>query len=431
MPTLRRVRTIQGPLDAVVSVPGSKSIANRALVCAALADGTSALTNVPDGDDTVAMLDCLRALGSGPRIDADRVTIGGSGGRIAPPGDDVVHAALAGTTSRFITAMAALGTGPISIDGHPPLRRRPFGPLHEALMQLGVEVTSWEQAGSLPVTIQGPPTGRDVTIRGDVSSQFISALMLIGPYLPNGLTLNLSTPLISRPYVEMTAAVLGWFGHTEIEIDDDRVTVAAGRYVAATRAIEPDASSASYPLGLAAVLGGTVHVPGLGFGAIQGDSRFADLLADMGCSVVRSDDGVWVGRDLDQDIEGIDIDMADISDLVPTVAVIAAFAASPTVIRGVGFIRAKESDRLGDLAAELRLAGVDIDETDDGLTIRPSRHRLHPGKLGTHHDHRLAMAFGVLGSVVDGIVVEDPDVVSKSWPDYWDMLDRVTGALDE
>jgi 3-phosphoshikimate 1-carboxyvinyltransferase len=421
MTTLRRVHTIRGPLDAVVSVPGSKSIANRALVCGALADGISVLTNVPDGDDTVAMLDCLRVLGIDSAIDIGRVAIVGSGGRIDPSGDEVVHAALAGTTSRFVTAMAALGSNPITIDGYPPLRRRPFGPLYDALEQLGVDATPGEVSGNLPVTIKGPPTGQTVTIGGDVSSQFISALMLIGPYLPDGLTINLSTRLISRPYI----------GHSAITIADDQITVAAGRYVAASLSIEPDASSASYPLALAAVLGGTVHIPGLGLDALQGDSRFADLLAEMGCSVVRSHDGVWVGRDLDQDLEGIDLDMGDISDLVPTAAVVAAFAASPTVIRGVAFIRAKESDRLGDLAAELRQAGVDIDETDDGLTIRPSRHRLREARLGTHHDHRLAMAFGVLGSVIAGIEVENPEVVSKSWPNFWDMLDRIPGTRDD
>jgi 3-phosphoshikimate 1-carboxyvinyltransferase len=431
MTTLRRVHTIRGPLDAIVSVPGSKSIANRALVCAALADGISVLTNVPDGDDTVAMLDCLRVLGIDSAIDTGQVAIVGSGGRIVPSADDVVHAALAGTTSRFVTAMAALGSNPIRIDGHPPLRRRPFGPLYDALEQLGVDVTPGEMAGNLPVTIKGPPTGQTVTIRGDVSSQFISALMLIGPYLPDGLTINLSTRLISRPYIEMTGAVMGWFGYPGMAIVDDQINVASGRYVAANLSIEPDASSASYPLALAAVLGGTVHIPGLGLDALQGDSRFADLLAEMGCSVVRSHDGVWVGRDLEQDLEGIVIDMADISDLVPTVAVVAAFAASPTVICGVGFIRGKESDRLGDLAAELRQAGVDIDETDDGLTIRPSRHRLRAARLGTHHDHRLAMAFGVLGSVIDGIEIENPGVVSKSWPDFWDVLDRIPGTRDE
>jgi 3-phosphoshikimate 1-carboxyvinyltransferase len=434
MTIVRHVRTLTAPLAATVAVPGSKSIANRALVCAALANGTSVLSNVPDGDDTVAMLGCLAGLGIGATCDEDRVTIGASGA-LFHSAADMVHAGLAGTTSRFVTALAALGSMPIRIDGDPPLRRRPFGPLHDALQQLGVVVTPGELPGQLPVTVQGPPTSGTVRIRGDVSSQFVTALMLIGPYLADGLRIELTSRLVSRPYVDMTAAVMGWFGHDDISIDDGVIdagltddgviVVGPGRYRPSEIAIEPDASSASYPLALAAVAGGSVHVPGLGLDALQGDARFADLLAEMGCSVVRTPDGVWVGRDLDQDIEGLDVDMADISDLVPTMAVVAAFAASPTVIRGVGFIRDKESDRLGDLAAELRRAGVDIDETDDGLIVRPSLTSLHAAQLATHHDHRLAMAFGVLGSAVDGIVVEDPDVVTKSWPGFWSMLEAV------
>ncbi len=424
MTIVRHVRTLTGPLAATVAVPGSKSIANRALVCAALAHGTSVLSNVPDGDDTVAMLGCLAGLGIGSTRDEDRVTIGVSGA-LFDSAADIVHAGLAGTTSRFVTALAALGSTPIRIDGDPPLRRRPFGPLHDALQQLGVAVTPGELPGQLPVTVQGPPTSGTVRIRGDISSQFVTALMLIGPYLADGLRIELTSRLVSRPYVDMTVAVMGWFGHDDISIDDGVIDIGPGRYRPSMIAIEPDASSASYPLALAAVVGGSVHVAGLGLEALQGDARFADLLAEMGCSVVRTPDGVWVGRDLDQDIEGLDVDMADISDLVPTMAVVAAFAASPTVIRGVGFIRDKESDRLGDVAAELRRAGVDIDETEDGLIVRPSLTSIHAAQLATHHDHRLAMAFGVLGSAVDGIVVEDPAVVTKSWPGFWSMLEAV------
>ncbi len=416
----RRVRRLIGPIDRQVAVPGSKSIANRVLACAALADGASTLSDVPDGDDTTAMVGCLRTLGLRVEVDDDRVLLHGTGTNwtSAP---HTLFAELAGTTSRFVTAMAALGSSPITIDGHPPLRARPFGPLHEALRQLGVEVSPGETFGNLPVTVTGPPTSGRVEIRGDVSSQYVTALMLIGPALPGGLDLTLTTPLISRPYVEMTAAVMGWFGFTEVEIADRHIRVGAGSYGPADVTIEPDASSASYPLALAAVCGGTVTVPGLGAGALQGDARFADVLGEMGCTVARDDTAVAVTGS--GDLRGVDIDMADISDLVPTVAVVAAFASSPTRIRGVGFIRGKESDRLGDLASELQRAGVDVDETDDGLLVRPSSALVRAARLGTHHDHRLAMAFGVLGSAVDGIVVDDPGVVSKSWPGFWTMLE--------
>lgn len=420
MSETRRVRSLQGPVDATVDVPGSKSIANRALVAAALADGTSHLANVPAGDDTVAMLACLRELG----LDADL----GDGGTVAltgagvdwPSGERLLFAALAGTTSRFVTALAALGRSPITIDGHPPLRSRPFGPLHDALTQLGVDVRPGESFGKLPATITGPPRSGGVQIPGDVSSQYVSALMLIGPYLPGGLRLTLTTPLVSRPYVELTRATMSWFGFDDVEIGDRAIRVGAGRYLPADVTIEPDASSASYPLAVAAVCGGRVTVPGLGAGALQGDARFADVLAEMGCEVERSVDSVTVRST--GELRGVDVDMADISDLVPTVAVVAAFATTESRIRGVGFIRAKESDRLGDLARELRTAGGDVDETDDGLIVRPSRARLHGATLGTHHDHRLAMAFAVLGSRVGGIEVADPGVVSKSWPDFWTVL---------
>jgi 3-phosphoshikimate 1-carboxyvinyltransferase len=418
---VRRVRRVTSPPDAVVAVPGSKSIANRALVCAALAHGRSELVNVPDGDDTLAMVACLRELGLDAEVAGERVSIDGIGTDWSPE-PRTLHAALAGTTSRFVTGLAALGSAPITIDGHPPLRRRPFGPLHEALVQLGVSVTPGEAFGHLPVTVHGPPTGGRVSIRGDVSSQYVTALMLIGPYLPGGLELHLTSQLVSRPYVELTAAVMTWFGVEGVAIGDDLIVVEPGEYRPADRILEPDASSASYPLAVAAVTGGRVTVEGLGTDALQGDAVFADVLADMGCRVERTDRSVTVTGT--RALHGVDIDMADISDLVPTVAVVAAMASTPTRIRGVGFIRGKESDRLGDLATELRRAGVDVDETDDGLRVRPSQP--HAARLGTHHDHRLAMAFAVLGTVIDGIEIEDAQVVSKSWPGFWDALDGMT-----
>ena len=215
---------------------------------------------------------------------------------------------------------------------------------------------------------------------------------------------------------------MSWFGCTQVEVGDDLITVARGVYAPSSVAIEPDASSASYPLAIAAVAGGAVQIEGLGSSALQGDARFSDHLAEMGCDVERDEHMLRVHRS--EPLRGIDIDMADVSDLVPTMAVVAAVAGTPSRIRGVGFIRGKESDRLGDLTNELRKAGVDITETDDGLDIRPSAGLLRPARLATHHDHRLAMAFAVLGSVTEGIEVENPDVVSKSWPGFWAMLDK-------
>lgn len=409
-------------VDAVVAVPGSKSIANRALVCAALADGTSHLSNLPDGDDTTAMLACLGALGAGIDGAAPLVSVAGRP-ELAPPVGTVAFAGLAGTTSRFITALATLSPVPVTVDGHAPLRARPFGPLQDALRRLGATVVAGGQPGGLPVIVHGPPTGSMVALPGDVSSQFVSALMMIGPQLRDGLRIDLTTELVSRPYVELTAAVMEAFGGAGVVVADSQIVVPAGRYRPADVFVEPDASSASYPLAVAATSGGTVTVEGLGRASRQGDARFADLLAAMGCSVVWRPASVTVRRDAARPLTGIDVDMADISDLVPTLAVVAACASTPTIIRGVGFIRAKESNRLGDLAAELTQAGVRITETPDGLVIDPSLGTLRSARLGTHHDHRLAMAFGVLDRVTPGgLTIDDPSVVSKSWPGFWQML---------
>jgi 3-phosphoshikimate 1-carboxyvinyltransferase len=412
-----------GPVDAVVRVPGSKSIANRALVCATLASGESRLAGLPAGDDTVAMVDALRALGIAIDVTGDAAVVAGCDGRPGPA-RGVLHARLAGTTSRFLTAVAALAAGAVTIDGDPPLRRRPMAPLHDALVALGARVTPLGEPGHLPVEVAGPLHGGAVLLPGDVSSQYVTALMLVGPYVPGGIQIRLTSDLVSRPYVAITAAVMASFGVGDVRVGVDRIDVPAGTYVGTRLAIEPDASSASYPFAVAALVGGTVRVDGLGAHAVQGDARFADLLAAMGCAVRRDETGTTVSRDVSVPLRGIDVDMADVSDLVPTVAVVAATATTPTRIRGVGFIRSKESDRLGDLATELARTGAAVTETVDGLEIEPAV--LHGARLTTHDDHRLAMAFGALGTAVAGIVVETPDVVSKSWPGYWAAL---TGIL--
>jgi 3-phosphoshikimate 1-carboxyvinyltransferase len=417
--TTYRVAPLPHPINAVVSVPGSKSIANRALICAALADGVSTFANLPDGDDTEAMLECLGVLGIEVMVDGKTgiATLAGTGGELRT-GPLQLPTRLAGTTSRFITALAALGQGPYVIDGDPPLRTRPMAPLHEALSALGATIRA-DTPGHLPVTVSGPVGGAErVEVRGDISSQFLTALMLIGPYVPGGLRVVVTTPLVSRPYVEITRSVMADFGHDSVSIGDDTIEVAAGTYRARDYTIEPDASSASYPLTAAAICGGRVEIPGLTKSALQGDARYCDVLATMGCVATRDDNSTIVeGGDR---LVGVDIDMVDMSDLVPTLAAAAVFATSATRIRGVGFIRAKESDRLGDLCAELRRLGANATETDDGLVIEPST--LHGGRVQTHHDHRLAMGFGLIGLRVADVEIDDPDVVSKSWPGYWGML---------
>jgi 3-phosphoshikimate 1-carboxyvinyltransferase len=421
----------RGPIDAVVEVPGSKSIANRALICAALAEGESVLTRMPDGDDTEAMIECLSALGVHTERRGDTVSVGGGRARLLA-GPRLLSARLAGTTARFVTALAALGRGPYTIDGEPALRRRPMAPLHDALAALGAVVETGGEPGHLPVTVRGPLAVGDETpqiaLPGDVSSQYLTALMLIAPCLAHGLRLVLTTPLVSRPYVQMTAAVMAAFGVPGVEVGARQVTVPAGRYEPCAYEIEPDASSASYPLAAAAICGGKVRVPGLVGESLQGDAAFVDVLAEMGCQVARDESGTSVARPSTTVLRGIDIDMVDMSDLVPTIAAVAAFAAEPVRVRGVGFIRAKESDRLGALCRELRRAGIDAVDDGDGLTVRPSRP--HGAVLATHHDHRLAMSFALVGlGLTDEnagpVEVTDPGVVAKSWPGFWAMLEKL------
>lgn len=427
MTDVRSIEPLATPLDADVSVPGSKSIANRALVCAALADGPSTIVGVPDGDDTVAMRECLAGLGVACTVTdttsaGETVVVDGQRGRLRD-GAVRLDARLAGTTSRFVTALAALADGPVTVDGGAPLRRRPMAALHRALTGLGADVHALEHDGHLPVSVsRGGLRGGSVELPGDVSSQFVTALMLIAPALDDGLAITLTSRLVSRPYVAITAAVMTSFGADGVDVGDDHVRVPTGRYRATHYDVEADASSASYPLAAAAIAGGRVRVRGLGHGALQGDAAFADVLARMGCQVERSADWTEVRRG-DAPLRGVEIDMADMSDLVPTLAVVAATAVTPSRLTGVGFIRHKESDRLGDLVAELRRLGVDADEEPDGIVVRPAD--LHGGVVATHHDHRLAMSLSLLGLVVPGVGIEDPDVVTKSWPAWWQTLDTL------
>lgn len=429
-----RVAPLGAAIDAVVDVPGSKSIASRALFCAALADGESVLSNVPDGDDTQAMLAALRTLGleidetdearesesDGSSYVGNTVRVVGGQSRFSP-GPLTLHAGLAGTTSRFLTALCALGKGAYTIDGEPPLRTRPMAPLHDAMTTLGARVRPKGVAGHLPVTIEGPFdfSSDEVTIAGDTSSQFLTALMMVAPYFDDGLRVVLSTELVSRPYVRMTAAIMERFGVPGVEVGDRIIVVPPGRYSAQQFVVEPDASSASYPLAAAAICGGRATVPGLTRNSIQGDASFCYVLARMGCSVTQNDKATTVTRV--GPLRGLAINMVEMSDLVPTLAAVAAFAEGATEIHGVGFIRNKESDRLGDLCRELRRTGVGAVDTGDGLIVTPAPMQM--ATLETHNDHRLAMAFALVGLGASGMVVDEPEVVSKSWPGFWSMIE--------
>jgi len=428
---VRVVTPLSGPLDAVVRVPGSKSITNRALLVAALADGPSRLSGVLDADDTAAMIDCLRRLGVGVTLDDDDVaTVTGTAGRF-PAGPVTLDARQSGTTARFLPPALGLGAGRYHLDGAPQLRARPFAPLFAALRSVGVGVDA--AAGDLlPATITGIGPhrwGDRVEISGDVSSQFISGLMIAAPLARDGLRIRLTTPLVSAPYLAITARVMADFG-AAAEVGDDLVVVPPGRYRASDHLIEADASAASYFFAAAALCGGTVRVEGLGTETSQGDAAFADVLAAMGCTVRRGTDWTEVTGPGPAGLRGVTVDMADLSDTAPTLAVVAPFASGPTRMTGIGFIRRKESDRIGAVVGELRRLGVDADEEPDGMVIRPSSSSLHGATVVTYDDHRLAMAFSLVGLRIPGVHIADPGCVAKTFPRYWEVFDRLRSARD-
>ena len=420
MVNARRIEKITHELDAVVSVPGSKSIANRALICAALAGGESVISGVPDGNDTEAMIEALMLLGARIERTDDNVIVRSAIDldRIEPI---TLNARLAGTTARFLTAVCGLVSGPTLITGESSLLSRPMNDLHQALLSLGISVEWKGDAGHLPVVIhRGVTTGSTVVLPAAISSQFTSALLLISPLLPGGLSLSIVGEVVSQPYIDMTSVVMRSFG-AQVDVALSSMIVAAGDYIGASFQVEPDASSSSYPLAAAAIVGGSVEINGLGSDSIQGDAKFAELLGRMGCDVQYTPHSVIVSRDRDTELQGIDVDMRDMSDLVPTLAAVAVFASSPTTIRGVGFIRAKESNRIDDLVAELQTIGVNAQAAPDGLIVHPSQVR--GGVVDTHHDHRMAMAFALIGIGSGGVEIANPSVVGKSWPGFWSMLD--------
>lgn len=423
MPAQIAIQRRNRPLSATVTVPGSKSLTNRALVCAALAKGPSKLFNIAPGDDTKAMIAGLNAMGaccieSGNDIDIEEPINRTWGDEV------VVDANLAGTTARFLTAVAALRTGCTTVTGKPELQQRPMSGLLESLVALGANVTTLEEPDHLPVRVCGGyQTGHELKVAGNISSQFITALLLIAPSLVNGLKMRISEPIVSEPYLAMTCSIMKDFGAIVERIGVGLFTVRAQGYRGRHLVIEPDATSASYPFAAAAIVGGTVTIPGIGVPALQGDTQFVEILRIMGCIVQQGDSGLSVSRNLEHSLSGIDINMSSISDLLPTLAVVAMFASTPTRITGVEFVRGKESDRLGDLATELRVLGGDVEVTDDGLIIRPSH--VHGGVVNTHHDHRLAMALSLIGLAREEVVVNEPDVVSKSWPQFWEMLNSL------
>jgi 3-phosphoshikimate 1-carboxyvinyltransferase len=424
-PDALEILPLRHPAKAAVQVPGSKSITNRALVLAALSAHSCVLSGALHSEDTEVMVDCLGRLGFPIEIDWPAATLRVAPhdrGRVIPAAEADLFVGNSGTTMRFLTALVALGKGRYRLHGVPRMHQRPIEDLLAALQQLGVNAISEEGNGCPPVIIQadGLEGGR-AEIKGSTSSQFLSGLLMAAPLARSPLTIHWSGPYVSWPYVLMTRDMMLHFGiDVAFTLSNDFIVAAPQQFGRSEYTIEPDASAASYFAAAAAITGGCVTICDLPEVSLQGDVRFMDVLGQMGCRVERCSAGCTVhGRPL----HGIDIDMNDISDTVMTLAAVACFADGPTTIRNVAHIRHKETDRLAALATELRRVGAAVDELADGLTIVPRP--LHGAEIETYNDHRMAMSMALIGLCVPGIVIKKPGCVAKTYPGYWDDLERL------
>jgi 3-phosphoshikimate 1-carboxyvinyltransferase len=421
-PAELEVMPLERPPDATIRVPGSKSVTNRALIIAALADGNSRIVNPLFSDDSFWLMDALVRLGIDVHADGERgeVYVRGQSGEIYASGVDL-FVGNAGTVARFLPPFLALGRGPFTVDGVPRMRERPVADLVDGMRQLGAEVQYAGEDGRFPLMIKGGgiPGGK-ARVSASKSSQFISGLLMAAPYAQAPVTLH---PVGRKewPYVGITVALMRAFGVEVDEAANGRFTVAPALYSSREYEVEPDASGASYFMAAAAVTGGRVRIPALGASSPQGDLRFAGVLRDMGCRVEIASDFVEVqGPD---HLRGVEVDMNAFSDTMITLSAIAPFAEGPTTIKNVGHTRLQESDRLSAVATELTRLGVKTQTTSSFIRIIPNK--IRPGVVRTYGDHRMAMAFAITGLVASGIRIRDPGCVTKTFPGYFGALESL------
>ena len=426
---------LSGPIYCNVLPPGSKSMTNRALVCAALSDHVSYLAGVLDSEDTRVMIDALRALGLAVDHNPGQATIRVEGcGGVFPNKQAEIYVANSGTTARFLTAALATSKNcNYRIYGKPRMHERPIGDLISALHQLGADVRSEMENACPPVLIgQNGALAGHAMISGKISSQFLSALLLAAPVSVSEVVLSVEGELVSKPYIKMTLEVMRAFGVT-VDTEDDysrfRIPATAQYTQEQTGtfhyAVEPDASAASYFFAAAAVTGGTVIVNGLSINSLQGDVRFCHCLERMGCRIQFDADSTTVTAPSANMLRGITVDMNAISDTVMTLGVVALFAQGPTRVINVAHIRHKETDRIAALACELRKFGAAVTEFEDGLEIVPPQ--VFPeGEIAIHtyDDHRMAMSFAVAGLRVPGVVIRNPECVAKTYPGFFGDLEK-------
>ncbi|MET7463058.1 3-phosphoshikimate 1-carboxyvinyltransferase [Nonomuraea sp. NPDC005501] len=411
-----------GPVTASVELPGSKSVTNRALVLAALADGPGTVRRALRSRDADLMVAALRALGA--TLEPVAETSASVDWRVTPGpvrGGAHVDAGLAGTVMRFVPPVAALADGPVSFDGDPHARKRPMGPILDALRALGARV----EGDALPFTVSGPIAGGEVTIDASASSQFVSGLLLTAARFEKGVTIrHAGPPVPSQPHIDMTVQMLREVGVRVDDSERDVWRVEPGPVAPRDLTVEPDLSNAAPFLAAAMVTGGTVTISGWPARTTQPGDALRGLLTGMGATVRLSEDGdltvTGSGR-----IDGIDANLREVGELTPTIAALAALASSPSRVRGVAHLRGHETDRLAALATEINRLGGDAEETDDGLVVRPRP--LHGGVFHSYDDHRMATAGAVLGLAVPGVEVENIATTGKTLPEFTDMWASMLG----
>jgi 3-phosphoshikimate 1-carboxyvinyltransferase len=418
-----RIIPIDHPLNASVRVPGSKSLTNRALLVASLADGTTRLKNALFSDDSRFFAKALQTLGFDIQLDeaSRELTVAGLGGSI-PESTAELFVGNAGTAARFLTAFLTLGHGEYILDGDSRMRERPIGDLVDALTQLGAELESTNDCPPVKISASGLPGGK-TKIAGNISSQFLSALLMITPYAKSPIEIEVLTELNSKPYVDMTIALMQDFG-VEIQRHGYEYFIIRPSFFSplSSYLIESDASAASYFFAAPAICGGTIRVEHISRNSKQGDIAFLDILQQMGCMTKEGINFIEVTGS--ETLMGVDVDLRDIPDTAQTLAVIAPFASSPTRIRGIASARLKETDRIHATCTELARLGVSVEELEDGMTIYPCS-EFRAATIQTYNDHRMAMAFALIGLRVEGINIENPFCVSKTFPNYFEVLDTL------
>jgi 3-phosphoshikimate 1-carboxyvinyltransferase len=408
-------------VSASVCVPGSKSLTQRALVVASLAQGHSFISNALIAQDSLHLIDGLRALGAQIVYSEGGYFISGTAGKITNSGKEL-FLGNNGTALRFLTALVCLGKGKYVLTGEKRLCERPVGALVDALKKMGADIYSRNNCPPVEVNANGL-TGGKITLHDIESSQYVSALLLCAPYTPKGMDLTLQGGVVSTPYIDLTIAVMNDFGAKITQTEKYEYHVTAGEiYQGRKYSVEGDTSSASYFFLAAALLKKTIRVIGINRQSKQGDIRLLDVLEELGCKVRSGENWVEVtGNNLAK--SDFTFDLNDMPDMVPTLAVLASFRKGQTVINNVAHLRIKESNRLAALVAELNRTGIEAQEMSEGLVIQGGKMR--PAKIETYNDHRIAMSFAIAGLVVRGIEISDKKCVDKSFPAFWKELEKI------